>query len=73
MTTVGLDIPIFGDLVLSTDAGMVFNGGYTVDFTQTSGTAIPGSNLTSAEQNLEEQLSNYKVFPYVSMMVGMWF
>ena len=73
MTTVGLDIPIFGDLVLSTDAGMVFNGGYTVDFTQTSGTAIPGSNLTSAEQNLEDQLSNYKVFPYVSMMVGMWF
>jgi hypothetical protein len=73
ITTVGLDIPVFGDLVLSTDAGMIFNGGYNVDFTQTSGTDIPGSNLSTAEQNLEDQLSNYKVFPYVSMMVGMWF
>lgn len=73
ITTVGLDIPIFSDFVLSTDAGIVFNGGYAVDLTQTAGDPIGASILAAGEQNIEDQLSSYKMLPYVSLMVGKWF
>lgn len=74
IATVGLDIPLFADFVLSTDAGVVFNGGYNVNLTQTSGaTTIAASVLADGEKNIEDQLSSYNYFPYVSLMVGKWF
>lgn len=74
ITTVGVDIPIFYDFVLSTDAGIVWNGGYNVELTETTATPIiPAVDLDAEEAAIEAQLSNYKVFPYVSVMVGKWF
>lgn len=74
ITTVGVDIPIFYDFVLSTDAGIVWNGGYNVDLTQTAGAiTIPAVDLDAAEDDIEDDLANYKMFPYVSVMVGKWF
>lgn len=73
ITTIGVDIPVFYDFVLSTDAGIVWNGGYNVALTQTAGTTIPAGALATAESDIEAELANYKVFPYVSVMVGKWF
>ncbi|MDP7152599.1 MAG: hypothetical protein QGI08_05320 [Paracoccaceae bacterium] len=73
ITTIGIDIPIFYDFVLSTDTGVVWNGGYNVSLTQTAGTTIPAGDLANAEADIEDELSALGVFPYVSLMVGKWF
>lgn len=74
LTTIGVDIPLFSGFVMSTDAGVVWNGGYDVSLTQTAGAVtIPAGDLASTEADIEAELSNLNFFPYVSLMVGKWF
>jgi len=75
LTTIGVDIPLFSGFVMSTDAGVIWNGGYNVNLTETTsgGDIIPAGDLSSAEAEIEAELSNFNFFPYVSLVVGKWF
>jgi len=73
MATIGFDTSILG-MVLSSDIGIVQTGGFDVSLAQTAGTAtIPAGDLTTAETNIQSELSQYDIVPYFSLMVGKWF
>lgn len=75
MVNTGFDIPFFGGTVLSTDLGVIWTGGFDVEYTDTT---VGGSDATQAEIDTEEaaleaSLSRFEYVPYLSLMLGKWF
>lgn len=75
MVNTGFDIPFFGGTVLSTDLGVIWTGGFDVEYTDTTagGSGAPQGQIDTEEAALENSLSRFEYVPYVSVMLGKWF
>lgn len=70
MATLGYVYQTRSRFSLSAEAGVIGNNGFDVDVT---GSGVPQSELDAEAANVRDDLDDYKVYPFVSLMVGFRF